>query len=883
MKIANMKCLGMKNPLGVDRTPYFSWMLESEKENTMQTSYRITVSDERGIKVWDSGVTDTQQNTYILYEGNPLSKCRTYHWNVTVTDNCGCEAQADAIFETAFLQPREFPGNWILAPMKRKKPKAGFGKQDAATMFRKEFHLKEKPVKARLYATCHGIYEASLNGKPVSDRLFAPEHTVYGKYLCYQTYDVTELLSDQNVLGFYVGDGWYHCPNAKPNLKKIENRHALLFALAVTYEDGSEECICSDTQVKASYGPIRHADLYAGEKYDASLEQKGWDTPGFSDNSWHFCKEAKFDKDNLIAQLGNPVKIVKRLPVKEILRSPKGEYILDFGQNMAGVVELHTTAPAGTIITLEHTEVLDRDGNYINNIMGAGGVGAGCDQKDQYICSGGEASYRPHFTYHGFRYVRVTGIEPKAEDFTACVFSTDMENTGTFSCSDDALNRLYKNIRWSQTSNMLSIPTDCPQREKAGWTGDMLVFSKTAQLNEDCEAFFTRWLENMACDQDKYGIIPMVVPENGNYPMVGKFMMMSYGEKGKGTSSGWGDAAVTVPYSMYEITGNTEILKSQYSCMKRWCDYIIGRAAAKKPKKSSLPDEIEHCLWDTGYHYGEWLIPSQNKNGLDMKNLKSIMASSSCYTAPIFGWNSVNIFAKIAEILGRKSDASRYQAIADKMKEAFQKGVIREDGSMPSALMGAYVLPLYFDLVPDNLKEQFAANLVTSIEKNNYRMDTGFLGTPFLLDTLCKIGRRDLAYRLLWQDEKPSWLSEVKEGATTIWENCFGYDEQGNPGSLSFNHYSFGCVADWIYRNINGIIPQEPGFKKILIAPQPDERLTFARREFCTPQGVVSVFWKKENGTFFMRAEIPCNTTAAIRLPNGTEVTRGSGTWEIQY
>ena len=404
------------------------------------------------------------------------------------------------------------------------------------------------------------------------------------------------------------------------------------------------------------------------------------------------------------------------LPVKEVLHSPKGETILDFGQNLSGRVRMHVDAPKGTVITLEHCEVLDAEGNYFNNILGAGGVGKGCDQMDRYVSAGTPVVYEPHFTFHGFRYVKVSGLaQVNPEDFTAVALTSKKENAGTFSCSDERLNRLYENTRWSQRSNMMSIPTDCPQREKAGWTGDMLVYAKTAMLNEDCTTLFTRWLDNMSCDQDKYGIVPMVVPCDGSYPATGKMINLMSGCKGKATSSGWGDAAVAVPYAMYRVTGNTVILERQYDCMKKWCDYVITQARTRKPKHTQLPDEIENYLWDTGYHYGEWLIPSQNRNGMDMKNLQKIMAASSCYTAPIFGWYSVATFAKIASILGKTSDAEQYQQTADKMKTAFQKGVIREDGTMPSELMGAYVLPIYFDLVPREHQQTFADHLVKLI------------------------------------------------------------------------------------------------------------------------------------------------------------------------
>ena len=894
MKIKELKVLNMTEPCGIGDSPYFSWIIESDRQDTVQTVYSLVVKSSNSV-VWDTGKVECSKNSFIPYKGKMLkSRCR-YSVQITIWDNYGNEASAETWFETALLHPYDWTARWVESSIHRKRSRSGFGKQEPATMFRKSFLIHKKPVKARVYATCHGIYELSINGKKVSGQHFAPEHTVYEKYLCYQTYDVTSCLQEgENVLGMYVGDGWYLGAQTLPNIKKMKHAHAVLFQLEVEYGDGTNQTFISDPGTKASYGPVVSSDLFAGELYDANKEIEGWNSPGFDEKNWKACRIADYGYRNLRPQLGEPVEVIEVLPVKEVLHSQKGETILDFGQNIAGIVQMKTDVPKGTKIVLEHCEVLDKEGNYINNIMSVGGIGKGCDQKDVYISSGKKATYIPHFTYHGFRYVKVTGIQAKAQDFSALVLSSRKEETGTFETSDARLNQLYENTKWSQWANMLSIPTDCPQREKAGLTGDMLVYSKTAMQIEDCTNLFTRWLENMACDQDKYGAIPMVVPNSGKYPVTGKMMNLMYGEKGQATSSGWGDAAVAVPYSMYQITGNTEILRKQYECMQQWCDYIIKKAKCKKPRGSRLPDDIEEYLWDTGYHYGEWLIPSQNKNGIDMKNLKKIMQMSSCYTAPIFGWNSVRTFAEISEILASENpedeiygkNHQKYQEIADKMKRAIQEGVIKKDGSMPAELMGAYVLPIYFDLVPDEMKESFQKHLEDIIAENDNCMDTGFLTTPFLLDALCKIGRRDLAYEMLWQEKIPSWLSEVKAGATTIWENCFGYDAEGNPGNLSFNHYSFGCVDDWMFRYIGGIDTDTAGYRHLIFSPKPDGRLKAAKRTFKTRQGLASCEWAMEerNGRnyFNMKVRIPCNATGTIFLPDGTKEERGSGEYVFE-
>ncbi|MCR5716086.1 MAG: glycoside hydrolase family 78 protein [Lachnospiraceae bacterium] len=882
LKLYDLQVIHERNPLGIDEIPYVSWKLDSDWQNTMQQTYQIDVTDERGTYCWSSGQKADGRNCFHTFEGLRLQPKTRYDVRISVTDSHGESASESTWFETGFLGKR-WEADWSCSPFRSTKRKPGFGKQQPAVIFRQKCKLKEKPVKARLYATAHGVYEAMINQQKVDDRSFAPEHTVYAKLLCYQTYDVTDAVrAGENTLDIHVGDGWYLCAATRPQMKKNDHRHAVLFQLEVEYADGSRERMVSGEHTLVAEGPIRSADLFGGELYDGRIEadQDAW--------SWKPCKVGNYGYANLQGQVGAPVKPKCSLAPVAILQSPKGEQIVDFGQNMAGRVRIKIDVPAGGEIILEHCEVLDKEGNFFNNIMSAGGVGKGCDQKDVYISSGKPVVYEPHFTYHGFRFVKVTGMKVTSESIRAIALSTEKEELGTFECSDASLNRLYSNICWSQRSNMLSIPTDCPQREKAGWTGDMLVYSKTAMLNEDCTSFFDRWLKNMTCDQDEYGIIPMVTPNVGSYPIIGKFSHLSNGVKGQGTSSGWGDAAVIVPYSMYEVTGDTEVLRIQYETMKRWVDYIITRCKEGTPKGCTRDKEVEQYLWDTGYHYGEWLVPSQNKNGIDMKNLKQIMASSSCYTAPIFGWYSVSTFGKIAAILAETSgegtyteDARLYADQAEKMKNAFCKGVITEDGMMPSDLMGAYVLPIYFDLVPEQLKERFAQKLVASIEAHDNTMDTGFLGTPYLMDSLVKIGRKDLALKLLWQRKSPSWLCEVDQGGTTIWENCFGYDEQGNPSSLSFNHYAFGCVADWIYRNVAGLDTDTPGYRHLVIHPEPDQYLTCCKRTFMTEQGLSSVHWTLEDQNWNLEVEIPCNATADIILPNGEVHKVGSGKYHF--
>ena len=883
MEIHDLKTLNMVRPLGIDRDPYFSWIIRSNDQNVMQRAYRILVSKAGGRTVWDTGNVESDQAAFIEYAGSPLESRMLYTWEVTVWDNKGNQASASSEFETALFGAGGWKAKWAESALPSRKRKKGFGLQPPATMFRKTFTLDKEVASARLYATCHGIYRLTVNGERPDDREFAPEFTVYDKYLCYQTYDVTAMLiRGRNALGMYVGDGWYCSRRMKPNIKGLKQLHAVLFQLEIRYTDGSAETVISDEDVRTAYGPVRFSELFSGERYDSNLEMPGWDKPGFDDYGWKWATVVDYGTKNLIAQLGEPVRPVAVLPAVRAFTSPKGESIVDFGQVIAGRVRMRLDAPKGDEITVVHFETLDKDGCFFNSLAGIGG-GKGTEQTDVFVSSGGVANYEPFFTFHGFRYILVTGLpEVRAEDFSAVALSSEKEDLGTFSCSDERLTRLYENTRWSQRSNMLSIPTDCPQREKAGWTGDIQIYATTSLLNEDTTAFLTRWLENLECDQYENGGVPFVVPNVGWYPKLAKVAGWQFGNRGPAASAGWGDAAVLVPYFMYHMTGNISILKQQYSSMKRWCDYVINTAAEKRGKNRSIPRDVDRYLWNTGFHFGEWLIPSLTKDGYKPKTLLRAIKQSLQYTAPIYAYCSISGMAEIARILGKTEDVSYYSGMAENIRAAIGDGVIGENGDMPVELMGAYVMPIYFDLVPEKHKEHFAKKLVEMIEKNGGCLDTGFLGTPFILDALCKIGRLDMAYSLLYQEKCPSWLYEVKHGATTIWESWYGYKEDGTPLIISFNHYAFGCVDDWLFRYISGIDKDSPGFKHIIIEPRPDESLTWARRSFKSVHGEIICDWEREGGAFHLEVAIPCNTTATVVLPDGQRHEVGSGRYEFK-
>lgn len=876
MELTRLRVNSQNSPC-VDREPYFSWVLASSARNVVQTAYRVTVAGSEGI-VWDSGFVESDASTFVEYGGEPLAGLSDYTWTVAVTDSTGASAEAASCFETGFLN-KEWEAEWVKSPFPMKKNKRGTGRQNPAEYFRREFFVKDGIRRARVYATCHGAYRLSVNGMRPDDRELAPEFTVYSKYLCYQTYDVKSLLKEgTNVIGMLVGDGWYSCRDFKPDDKKFKPERAVLFQIKIEYEDGGSETICSDGNVKVSESPVRSSDLFAGELYDARMELPGWDLAGFDDGGWRKGIPSGRYYGNLVAQYGEPIRPIKELKAVSMSTSSRGETIVDFGQTMAGVVRVKADLPVGSRLALDYFETTDQYGNYFNNIAAAKLLGH--NQRDEYISGGTPAEYMPHFTYHGFRYVRVTcDIPVKAEDFTAVVLSTDNEDLGVFETSHKDINRLYENTRWSQRSNMVSIPTDCPQREKAGWTGDIQIYARTSMLNENTTPFLTRWLHNLKLNQMDNGAVPMVVPFVGLYPPQEKIHRIISNKREHVGEAGWGDAACVVPWSMYQVTGNARILREQYDSMKSWCDYVITTARNHRGK-NKLPIETDCYLWNTGHQFGEWLVPSLTVDGMDQSSKKQIDTASYC--APIFGWNSCRILAETAELLGYPKDGAYYRDIADKMKEAIRKGIIGEDGSMPFDLMGGYVLAIAFDLASGEQRDRLAQNLIRKVEENGDCLDTGFLATPYLLDALCKIGRADKAYQILLQDKCPSWLYEVKQGATTIWENYISYKPDGTPVMTSLNHYAFGCVDDWMFRKIVGIDMAAPGFKKIVIAPELSEAFTGAKRTYMSEYGQIAVEWSRADGSFCMKVEIPCNTTAAVRLPDGSSHEVGSGAYEFR-
>jgi alpha-L-rhamnosidase len=840
LKVQQLLTENRPDPIGLDiKQPRFSWQLVSDKRNTMQTAYELRVGTDRsGLTkgrnlVWNTGKLSSDQSVHVPYKGAPLEPDKNYYWQVRVWDNNGKTSawSEPAVWHTAFFQPSDWKASWI---------EPGFEEDSLrrpSPLFRKQFSSNKNVRSATAYITAHGIYEAFINGKRVGNDYLTPGWTSYNKRLQYQVYDVTDLVkTGANAVGVMLGSGWYRGFIGFTNQKNYYGKDiALLFQLNIQYTDGSKESVISDGSWKSSTAAVRGSELYHGEHYDARLEKSGWTTANFNDGDWSGVKVADHSKDVLIATYNEPIKKQEVFNAIKIFKTPKNEQVIDFGQNLVGWVQLKVNGSAGDTVFVSHAEILDKHGNfYTENLRAA-------HARDTFILrGGGEETFEPKFTFHGFRFVKMEGLKqaPTPQSVKAIALYSDMKKTGSFTSSHPLINQLQKNIEWGQKGNFLDVPTDCPQRdERLGWTGDAQVFARTATFNMNVNNFFAKWLKDVEADQDEKGSVPFVVPD-----VLG----------GKG-SAGWADLATIGPWTMYLAYGDKKILEDQYPSMKAWVNYM---------KNTSKND-----LWNSGFHFGDWLFyrPEDDNDGRAAVTNKYLIAQ--CFFA-----HSTQLVINAARVLGKQEDVAQYSDLLQKVKAAFLKEYATSNGGLVSGTQTAYTLALQFDMFPEDLRKQAAQRLVDNIKSYDYHLTTGFLGTPYLCHVLTRFGHTDVAYRLLLQETYPSWLYPVKMGATTIWERWDGIRQNGDPqtpGMNSYNHYAYGAIGDWMYRVITGIDTDEkaPGYKQIVIKPHPNEKLTHAEASLDTYYGRISSSWKTENGKLTMQVEIPANTKATVYVP----------------
>lgn len=845
LRVDGLRCEYGRNPVGIDaRSPRLSWQLHAAERGIVQSAYQIRVWDDGGA-LWDSGKVPSDQSVLVTYAGARLRSGQRCTWQVRVWD--GSESASawseTASWEMGLLDASDWKARWI-EPDWDEDPLVAH----PAPYLRAAFDVTAGLASARLYATAHGVYELTLNGQRVGDTLLAPGYTSYHHRLEYQTYDVTALLrGGDNVIGAILGDGWWRGKvggRQKRNL--YGERLGLLAQLHLRYTDGREEIVISDARWQATTGPILLSDLQDGEVYDARLEMPGWDEPGYDASQWRSVRVVDHGVAHLAAPAGPPVRRKERFRPVAILTTPAGETVVDMGQNLSGQVQFRVAGPAGSTLTLRHGEALDQDGNFTMQNLAMAPEPL-IRQEIRYTLRGsGEEVFTPHFTTMGFRYVQVEGWPgtPTVDDFQAIAVYSDLPATGDFTCSDDRINQLQHNIVWSQRSNFLEVPTDCPTRERSAWTGDAQVFARTGSFLMETAPFLSGWLLDLAAEQDASGRVGNIVPHAGS-----TLMDMLQG------SAGWGDAATIIPWTLYEVYGDAAILEQQYDSMRRWVEYQRSRARGH--------------LWATSLHFGEWLEPDvpglmQLAATLSQEEIGRYMTHPHVATA--YYAHSAELLSRAAGVLGKQAEEQEYASLAEAIKSAYVAAFVSAEGRITPDRQASYVRALAFDLLPQPLRPLAAQRLVELIEAADHHPTTGFLSTGMLCHVLSAHGHLDTAYALLMQDTQPSWLYEVARGATTIWENWNGIDAAGKPDG-SLNHYSAGAVGSWLYQVVAGIDAAAPGYKRIRFQPQPGGGLTAAAARYRSPYGEITCGWKLDAGTFTLHVGVPANTSAIVILP----------------
>ncbi len=847
-----LRCEYLVNPLGIDsQRPRLSWTLAGEGRAQSQSAYRILVSrsseglSEGRADLWDSGRVESDRTSHITYGGGALKAGERAWWTVQVWDQDG---QASAADETAWweqgLRNEDWHGQWIgmdpwngphmpatPPPGTRHDPDTPLAGLIPSPYLRATLPVKGKVRRARIYATAKGLYELRLNGARIGDRLLTPGWTDYDRRIQYQTYDITELLREgENALGAILASGWYAgYVGFDDQCRHYGSRPQLLLECGIEYTDGRLQVLTSDDNWRASTGPIKYGDFLMGEYYDAAAASAGWDEPGYDDHAWHNAVAAPRGAVPLVADPAEPIQIVGELTPVGLTELAPGVYVVDLGQNIAGWIRLRAQGPAGTRIQLRYAEILTADGMlYTENLRAARST-------DIYVLSGaGEETYEPRFTFHGFRYVEVTGYSGpfSAERIVGCAIASNTPAVGTFRCSSDLVNQLQHNIEWGQRGNFLSVPTDCPQRdERMGWLGDAQAFIGTACCNADVAAFFTKWMVDVEDAQSAAGGFPNVAP---------RLTSLADG------APAWADAGVIVPWTIYRRYGDTTIVRRHYAAMTRYMDYLL----------QANPGYLR--IGRLNNNFGDWL------------SIKADTPSDLLATA--YWAYDAQRMAEMATALGEAADAARYHTLFDRIKTAFNAAYVDGEGHVAGRTQTAYVLALHMDLLSADLRPLAAAHLVDDIEQHGGHLSTGIVGVGYLCPVLTETGHLDVAYRLLTNETFPSWGYSIREGATTIWERWDGYTREHGfqtPAMNSFNHYALGSVGEWLYRYVAGIDtdPDAPGYTRIVIRPHPGGELTFVEATYRSLHGPIASAWRIENGTFSLDVTIPANTTATVYLP----------------
>jgi len=858
-----LRCEYRVNPLGIDVVkPRFNWIVQSNRRGQRQTAYRVLVSSSpeklnagEG-DLWDSGKVESDRTIHVVYAGKALESGMRCWWKVRVWD-AGGKASAwskPASWSMGLLKVADWKGKWIADAGDSPGSEAG---PMPATMLRKSFKIYGPVKRATVHVSGLGVYELRLNGKRVGDSILAPGFTMYRRRIQYQTFDVTGLLAPgDNVAGAILGDGWngeyFFGMPMKQTQRPFAGRRGFIMQLDIELVGGKTQTIVTDKSWRSTRnGPLRTASLYDGELYDGRMEMPGWYKSGFDDKNWRQAVIADYlTGANLVWRRNEPIRVVKELKAIKLTEPKPGVYVFDMGQNMVGWCRLKVNGRAGTTVKLVHGEMLNDDGTvYTANLRGA-------RQTDVFIkgAHAGEV-YEPRFTYHGFRYVQLTGNEykpwrympaykPGISDLLGRAFHSASPDAGQFECSSDLINKIMHMIVWTQRGNMHSVPTDCPQRdERAGWMGDIQSFSQTAIFNMDMAGFFSKWIADVRDSQS----------EDGRYS---NFSPMDHA-RWRGGTPAWADAGTIVPWRVYQNYADTRMISEHYESAKRWVDYVHG----KNP----------NMLWEKsrGDSFNDWLngdtliAEGWPKKGGNVP--PQVLASA-------FFAHSTEIVAKMAAVIGRPDDAKKYRRLFEGIKTAFNRKYVKPDGRIEGNTQAGYALALRFGLLSDDVRPKSAAHMVEEFKRYKGHMSTGIQTSHRLMLELTRNGYNDEAYRLLNLRSFPSWGFMVDQGATTIWERWDGYVKGRGfqkPLMNSFNHWALGAVGEWMWRNIIGLNPDEtkPGWKHFVVSPRPGGGVTWARGKYNSIRGQIVSNWRIDNGKFSLDVTVPTNTTATVSLP----------------
>ncbi|MBV9896551.1 MAG: family 78 glycoside hydrolase catalytic domain [Chloroflexi bacterium] len=843
VSIADLTVERRVNPLGIDaRQPRFGWRLS----DGAQAAYQIELRDSSGSAVWDSNRLEDRSSTYLRYGGPQLKSCEQYQWRVRVWTADGGETDwsAPATFEIGLLSAEDWSADWIQHLVLD----TGSAPEDMrpyapAPLLRRTFQLDTVPRRARLYITALGLYEASLNGARIGEEWLTPGWTDYHSRIQYQVYDLgNHLRVGENVLAVRLGDGWYSGSVGAWGRRRYGDKPALLAQLELQLESGQRQTIASNSDWRTADGGTWMNDLQHGERTKLRNEPTGWTATGFDDSAWQQAVRRAAPGSRLVAARDGGIHVVETLPAQEVRSVGDGRHIVDLGANAAGVVRLRVNGTPDQHVVVRHAEALDANGElYVENLRGA-------EQQDEYVLSeSGHVTLAPRFTFHGFRYAEVSGINNlKPEDAEYRVLSSATRLVGTFECSDPRVEQLQRNIVTSLHANFISIPTDCPQRnERLGWTADLQIFAPTALFIADVANMLDKWLDDLVDAQLPSGAYPDIAPTPSGW-------------QGSGNTA-WSDAGVIVPWILYTRCGDAGVLERTYGSMRRFMEYL----------ERDQTDGLRFAG-----RYGDWV-------SLGAKTDKHFIGTA--YLAYV-----ANLFTRIARVLDKFSDAEHYAAFARQVRDAFRQKWVAPEGRLTVETQTAYAMAIGFNLLSDDERIIAGQRLAQLVEEAGTHLATGFLGTPLVMPALSDTGHHELACKLLRQDEYPSWLFEVANGATSIWERWNGWTPQDgfySPRMNSFNHYAFGAVGDWMYRYLAGLQPVEPGYRRTVIHPRPGGGFTAARASHESLYGTHGIDWHIIDGVLHVEAQVPPNTTATVVLEGRepSDLTPGHHILQVPY